>query len=354
MNANSSRVTLRQLCHLGLPAPLLLPSLLPVLRELVPASHAGFFFCDEAGSIINLYAERMLPPSAMAAYHDDHSNQQFCRQYLDRVATANPLQRRSVSADERNSNYYRDVLVALGIEHFLYCIVRHGGKVLGQLSLYRGLDGCAFSHEDEQALHSVLHYLGEGLSVPSHGVLHDLLDEAVEEGLALFDSQGQEICADANWPRLIRLAHGNAIAPATALAERETLPRFVAAMIAVAKSAPLAIHTVRTGWGQFAFRKHAMASTSGAEAVAILVSRLAAEPLLLTKGAAAMDLSPQQREVAVLMAKGHSNTEIARHMGITANTASYHAKQVFGRLKVHDRSAIAKVLSAAAAALPHT
>jgi len=354
MNANSSRVTLRQLCHLGLPAPLLLPSLLPVLRELVPASHAGFFFCDESGGIVNLYAERMLPPSAMAAYHDEHSDHQFRRQYLERVAAANPLQRRSVSADERMGGYYRDVLVALGIEHFLYCIVRHNGHVLGQLSLYRGVDECAFSHEDEQSMNSVLHYLGDGLSVPSPGVLHGLQDEAVEDGLALFDTQGREIYADANWPRLVRLAHGNAITPATALAERETLPRFVAAMLAVAMSTPHAIHTVRTGWGQFAFRKHAMTSACGAEAVAISVSRLAAEPLLLTKGAGAMDLSPQQREVAVLMAKGHSNTEIARHMGISTNTASYHAKQVFGRLNVHDRSAIARVLSTAAGAFSQT
>lgn len=348
MTAGSTRVTLRQLCHLGLPAALLLPSLLPVLRELVPASHAGYFFCDELGGITNLYAERLLAPKDMAQYHDQHSNLRFRQQYLDRVAASNPLSRRSVLADERGSAYYRDVLVPLGIEHFLCAVVRHQGQALGQLSLYRGSDAPAFSADDEQELSGVLHYLGQGLVVPSPPVLRDLHDQAVEEGLAVLDTQGREIFADANWPRLIRLAHGNAIAPANALAEHDTLPRFVSAMLAAVLSAPSAIHVVRTSWGRFAFRRHAMSSGQGDQAVGLLLSRLAAEPLRLTLGAAALGLSPRQREVAVLLAKGHSNAEIADQMGITPNTASYHAKQVFGRLEVHERSAIARVLGAAA------
>jgi DNA-binding CsgD family transcriptional regulator len=348
MSARSARITLRQLCSLGLPAPLLLPSLLPVLRELVPASHAGFFFCDERGGISNLYAERLLVPNAMASFHDQHSDQRFRRQYLARVAAPGPLSRRSVDAPERGTAYYRDVLAPLGIEHFLYAIVRHQGRVLGQLSLYRGSAGPAFGDDDEQTLAGVLHYLGEGLGVPSPLVRSELQDQTVEEGLALLDARGREIFADANWPRLIRLAHGNAIAPANALAERETLPRFIAAMLAAVQSAPDAVHQVRTAWGQFAFRRHEMSSGQGESAVALLLSRLASEPLRLAQGAAALGLSPQQREVAVLMARGHSNTEIAQQMGITPNTASYHVKQVFARLQVHDRSAIARVLSAAA------
>ena len=347
MNPSAARVTLRQLCHLGLPAPLLLPSLLPVLRELVGASHAGFFFCDSQGGITNLYAERLLPPQAMAGYHDQHSNAQFRGQYLARVAAPRPVSRRSVSVAERSSAYYRDVLAPLGIAHFLYAVVRYQGRALGQLSLYRSADASAFTSADELALDGVLHYLGTALAVPSPTVLREVQAHTVEEGLALLDPQGKELYADALWPRLIRLAHGNAIAPATALAERETLPRFVSAVLAAVISAPNALHLVSSNWGQFAFRRHAMASQQGDTAVALLVSRLAAEPLRLAQGAAALGLSPQQREVAVLMAQGHSNAQIAEQMGIKLNTAGYHAKQVFARLNVHERSAIGKALNAA-------
>ena len=72
------------------------------------------------------------------------------------------------------------------------------------------------------------------------------------------------------------------------------------------------------------------------------------EPLRLAEGAAALGLSPQQREVAVMMAQGHSNQAIAEHMGVSLNTASYHVKQVFQRLDVHERTAVAKLLAQAA------
>ena len=62
MNRASDRVTLRQQVRLELPGPLVLPSLLPVLRDVVRADHGAFFFCDAKGNITNLYAERLLPP----------------------------------------------------------------------------------------------------------------------------------------------------------------------------------------------------------------------------------------------------------------------------------------------------
>lgn len=349
MSGNPSvRVTLRQLCKLALPGPLLLPSLLPVLRDLVPASHAGFFFCDERGSITNLYAERMLEPGAMAGYHDQHSNQQFRRQYLARVTADRPVSMRSVRPDERGGAYFRDVLQPLGIAHFLYAIVRHAGRPIGQLSLYRSEDSVAFDSGDAQALESVLHYLGEALAVPAPPVHRERQDQVVEEGLALLSNEGRVLYFDANWPRLVRLAHGNTINPAQAMAERETLPRFIAAVLSAVISAPNALHMVSTTWGQFTFRRHAVSSAEGEQAVALLLSRLAAQPLRLAQGAAALGLSPQQREVAVLMARGLSNQEIAQELGITGNTAGYHAKLVFERLGVHERSVIGKVLGEAA------
>lgn len=346
---DADRITLRQLCRLGLPGPLLLPTLLPALRQVVPASHAGFFYCDERGSILNLYAERLLPPKDMASYHDRHSDQQFRRQYLARVAAPSPVSRRSVTEAERAGDYHREVLVPLGIEHFLYAIVRHRQRVLGQLSLYRGPDEPPFDEHDATQLADVLHYLGEALAVPAVNLLRDVQEQTLEEAIAVLDASGRELYADAGWHRLIRMAHGNAIAPAAALHERETLPQFLKAVMAAVLTAPQAIHQVHTHWGRFAFRRHDLqARGDGAPAVALVLSRLAAEPLRLAQGAAALGLSPQQREVALLMALGRSNAEIAEQMGLTLNTANYHAKQVLQRLGVHERGAVARILSAAA------
>ena len=58
---------IRKLCTLGLPPRALVLSLLPALRSLVPAHSGGVFWVDGRGQMAGLYAERMLPPDAMAA-----------------------------------------------------------------------------------------------------------------------------------------------------------------------------------------------------------------------------------------------------------------------------------------------
>jgi len=55
-------------------------------------------------------------------------------------------------------------------------------------------------------------------------------------------------------------------------------------------------------------------------------------------------LSSQQREVALLLAAGKSNREIGEELGLTFNTASYHVKQVYARLEVNERAAVAQKL----------
>jgi hypothetical protein len=64
------RARIRQLCCLGLPGELLITSLLPALRELVPSDSAGFFWVDSRGDMTNLYAERLLPAEVMSLYFE--------------------------------------------------------------------------------------------------------------------------------------------------------------------------------------------------------------------------------------------------------------------------------------------
>ena len=59
-----------------------------------------------------------------------------------------------------------------------------------------------------------------------------------------------------------------------------------------------------------------------------------------------LGLPPQQREVALLIAQGKSNQEIAQALSVSPNTASYHIKQLFMRLDAHERSeALQKILA---------
>jgi two-component system nitrate/nitrite response regulator NarL len=58
-------------------------------------------------------------------------------------------------------------------------------------------------------------------------------------------------------------------------------------------------------------------------------------------------LTPREREVLVLLARGWSGAHIARHMAISANTVRTHVQSVLTKLQVHSR------LEAAAFAVRH-
>lgn len=56
-------------------------------------------------------------------------------------------------------------------------------------------------------------------------------------------------------------------------------------------------------------------------------------------------LSPREREVALAVAAGAANKEIARHMGITERTVKAHLSAIFERLGVRDRMQLAIMIN---------
>jgi DNA-binding CsgD family transcriptional regulator len=82
----------------------------------------------------------------------------------------------------------------------------------------------------------------------------------------------------------------------------------------------------------------------GTDHIGVLIGRSEPRALALVRATGASGLSPQQREVALLLADGKSNQEIARALSLKLNTASYHVKQVFTRLKVHKRKEVEREL----------
>ena len=66
----------------------------------------------------------------------------------------------------------------------------------------------------------------------------------------------------------------------------------------------------------------------------------------------ACGLTLRQAEVALLIAAGHSNPEIAAQLGISRFTARNHAEQVLSRLSVESRWQVARALCDAVASRP--
>jgi hypothetical protein len=97
---------IRKLCSLGLPAPTLAQSLLPALRDLIGAHSGAVFWVDDKGEMQELYAERMLPPEAMARYYERHyatRSAGFASAFRQRALDAVPVSLHSFDAEEQAS-----------------------------------------------------------------------------------------------------------------------------------------------------------------------------------------------------------------------------------------------------------
>lgn len=338
---------IRKLCTLGLPPRALVLSLLPALRSLVPAHSGGVFWVDGRGQMAGLYAERMLPPDAMAAYYERHygrHDEGFAAAFRRRAAAPDPVSAHTFSAAERATDYFRDVLAPLDAYHVLYAILKDAHGPFAQVSLYRGEREAAFDREDMATLRALVRYLALGLAEPDRPGGASEESVAVEEAVGVVTLSGDVVSASDDWRRLVRLSAVAQVAPSSALAERPAIEDFLRQASAVTDTAAPGRHDIvrNTTWGRFVIRAYRLADERKrrADQVALLIRREEPRSLSLVRGAGHSELSPQQREVALLLAQGRTNAEIAEDLGLTINTASYHVKQVYLRLQVNDRDAV--------------
>lgn len=348
------RSQIRALCCLGLPAETLMPRLLPKLRQLVPADSAGFFWVDAVGHMQNLYAERMLPADKMKLYfaaHYDGREYPFQRAFLQRAKQAETVSSGSADAAFARSAYYNEILRELDAHHVLYGVVREAGSALGQVSLYRSRKSTPFDARDRAEINSVLRYVGHAVAAPSGVAAPEAASEYsghAEEAIAIIDRDARIVHASDLAKRLlVQSANGRFAQETMAVAQRVAdglLRRLVASLERKDDTPP--VLNLNTQWGRMQLRAYQLADGDVGDApIAIRIARQ--EPLLLklAEGIQALDLSPQQQQIALHLARGHTNSEVAAQMGLSPNTVAYHVKQVFMRLNAHSRAeVVAKVL----------
>lgn len=354
MTRNRDLVLIRKLCGLGLPAQTLAPSLLPALRQVIPAHSAAVFWVDEHFEMTGLYAERLLPPDAMARYYDKHYQQPvtgFPRAFGARAAAADPVSVSKFTKREQQSDYFRAVLSRLDAYQILYGVLRGPAGPFGQISIYRGEHDPEFGRRDQDALLGLLRYLSIGLRPVPPSDEPMLTAEVVEEWLGIISLEGVPLSAPPDWLRLVRLLAIQEVTPRGAHDEERTIAQFlqrICGELTAAKDAfiNLTDSQYQSPWGRFRIRAYRMPGFggNGADNVGVLIGRSEPRALALVRATGASGLSPQQREVALLLADGKSNQEIARSLSLKLNTASYHVKQVFTRLKVHKRKEVEREL----------
>jgi len=354
MTHNRDLVLIRKLCALGLPAQTLAPALLPALRQLIPSHSAAVFWVDERFEMTGLYAERLLPPEVMGRYYEKHYQQPatgFPRAFGARAAATDPVSVHKFTKTEQASDYFRGVLSQLDAYQILYGVLRDATRPIGQISIYRGERDPEFRRRDQDALRRMLRYLSVGLRPSAPVGEAAVAAEVVEEWLGAVGIDGTLISAPPDWSRLVRLLAIREVTPRGASDEQRTVTQFlrrICSGLVGSDGSPVdyvdAQH--QSPWGRFRTRAYRLPDVAGrcADHVGLLIGRTEPRVLALVRGTGASGLSPQQREVALLLADGKSNQEIAHALSLKLNTASYHVKQVFVRLKVHHREEVERAL----------
>ena len=336
-------------------------SLLPALRELVPSDSAGFFWVDSRGEMSNLYAERLLPADVMALYFErfyEGREASFRKAFLERAASPEGVISTSADGELRKTEYYNEILKRLDAHHVLYGIVREQGAALGQLSLYRPLDAPAFTPRERTDLSSVMRYVGHGIAGdearPREGDAFAFQDSQ-DEAMLVTDRRGGIRHASEKGRRLLLLATTSDINPASlkaAVNERaaNALRGLVARLDAIARGedAVPPVMQFDTKWGRHVLRAYWLDDDYRACDALVGVRIQRQEPMILrfVQAMGRLPLSPQQREIALMIAQGKSNHEIAESLGVSGNTVAYHIKQLFLKLDVHDRAGAVERITA--------
>jgi DNA-binding NarL/FixJ family response regulator len=342
---------IRKLCSLELAPQVLTQSLLPALRVLIPSHSAGLFWVDDRGEMTGLYAERMLPPDVMAAYyerHYRHTEEGFATAFRRRASAPDAVTYHSFTRKEQETDYFRDVLARLDAYHVLYGVLRNGKRPVAQISFYRGRLDAPFDAASAATLRPLLGYISGAVervpvaAQPQDGTV------IVEESLGIIDASGVVLSGTEVWLRLIRLAALAQVSPKDARQEPAEIAAFLRriaeqVLAFVVDAAVRNEFAWETTWGRFTVHAFRLADRRGrrADQVGVLIRRAEPRTLALVRGVGVSPLSPQQREVAILLAKGRTNPEIADALGLTLNTASYHVKQVYARLSVNSRAEVA-------------
>ena len=262
---------IRKLCGLGLPAQTVAQCLLPELRKFIPSHSAGVFWVDQQGEMTSLYAERLLPPDAMAAYYDRHyavKTESFSEVFRRRAQSADPISYHSFSRAEQNTDYFRDVMGRLDAYHMLYGILKDGAGAFAQISFYRGIADKPFDKESADTLRSVIRYLATGLGASDSMSRSEDVAVVAEEDLGIVSLTGAVISAPETWHRLLRLAALAEVSPRHALKEHEAIERFVQRVCEELlpqerRATPPRELIHETAWGRFVIRAFRLTDPKG-------------------------------------------------------------------------------------------
>lgn len=349
MKHTASLSNLRALSRAGLTAESFIPAALEALHNVVPSYRNLFDWTDAQGNLVRYYFEGPIDHKVAAHYFEEFHNR--------REGEVMPAFRESVhgralirSAEELNrpeffrSALYNEIWRPQGLHSRIEAIVKSSrGQTLGSLVLYRAPGDLGFTQGDERMLAQAAVYVARGLEVGQESILTDDYVGSLQRRAALnLGPHGELMHWSPDAMKLLMLAHGGVTPESvTRPPRREDFGTLNLLWQHHERGRGMRREglslTIENAWGRFLFDSAPMAPLDAGEAPLIHVAIQHLEPGVVTLRRALdqFPLSPAQREVCMLLHRGHSQQEISTELSIAPSTVADHVSKAYAKLDVH-------------------
>ncbi len=347
----------RQLCGLGVGGLVTAPTLLNELRRVAPGSSAVIYY-QQPGARVGIHhqwpeaAAMMARPDIQKALYaegcDDHDKIIF--EPFRSLIGGNDTRGGRDAAPRRMS----DILPQS--QAFVRLRVRDGTGYIGMVGVCRGGRDADLDRSEMDFLRRLQPFLLQALTPrAAPGVSEVEIDQGA---MLVVNGDGVVRWATAPARAMLALALGSTEVPLPAGALRTV--RSLLEPRSGGDASGASAWCCRSRWGRFEFRAQRLESgaPSGEALAGICVTRCVPLPLQLFEALGELDMAPRQSDVALRLALGTTQDQIARELGLSRATVVYHRRQVYNHLAVDTREQLLERLlqqhhdAAAAKALP--
>ncbi|WP_460483512.1 helix-turn-helix transcriptional regulator [Comamonas humi] len=347
---------LQHMACLDFTGPQLIEPVLHELHQLIAFDTGGYFHPGERG-VMDAYIEPSIARGWMHTYFDPElmeTERQVIRRSAHDFAGAVRDDHGAQAMEQLisvplaallRSDFYNLVLRPAELLDCLSLVLRTPqGAGVGALKLYRGPGAPFFGPEEAATLMRLEPWLARILQ-PGEVDADDSVMHA--SAMLVVTPGGRLLWTSPEADGLVALAFG------PRWWRRSELPLALHALLARLESARRGAATelpqldLHNANGMFSARVTQMAAAAGeGRAVGIHITQRIPRAAHLLPALRALKLPQRQHELAYWLARGLPEEQIAARMGISANTTTYHRREVYTRLGVHNRKELQALLFA--------
>ena len=356
--------TIQRLCCLGLGGQGLMPALMAALNEIVPASNGQFYWANLNMEVANCYIDGPcldLLPLYLSEFCGTRKEHEVRMTFAEMMRAPFPsaagyMLPRCFKVDWNTlvrSDYYDALGRPFGMNDGVFFKITEARRPVGAFQWFRSTGEPPYAQRDFALLEALHGFIAHGLAA---GPAEDGYEDTEDRALGILDGDGRILHLSREAQRLLLMALVPRWGPDTATrmrlgepAELVQLCRTLSAASAGRLPAAPPVLRRANAWGEFVLRAYWLDGPRGEEPrhfVGVTIERREPRSLGLLRRVEALPLSRREKEVCLLLARGHDAADAASAMGVAEHTVVSHRRSLYAKLGVENRWALLERLRA--------